>query len=132
MAFQPRKTNTISPRFDSVVNAYLIQHCNLDPPTSQHYGLVVHAHTDFFASIAYPAVAELALRVNKLGKSSVTYEVALFEKGAPEVKAVGEFIHVFVDRKTGRPVAEGMAEDLRRGLSQLVVNEKGDATKSKL
>lgn len=55
---------------------------------------MVHSHGDFFGSIAFPAVAELALRVNKLGKSSVTYEVALFERGVEEVKSVGEFIQL--------------------------------------
>ena len=108
-------------RFDSVINAYLIEQCNLHPPTSDMYGLAVHSHTDYFASIAYPAVAELALRVNKLGKSSVTYEVAVFEKGADEVKAVGEFVHVFVERLTGKPSTSGMNEALRQGLERLLV-----------
>jgi acyl-CoA thioester hydrolase len=92
----------------------------LNPPTSSQYGLVVHSHNDYFGSIAFPAVAELALRVNKLGKSSVTYEVALFERGVEEVKSVGEFIHVFVDRETGRPAAEGMNEDLKKGLQMIL------------
>lgn len=92
----------------------------MNPPTSSQYGLVVHSHNDYFGSIAFPAVAELALRVNKLGKSSVTYEVALFERGVEEVKSVGEFIHVFVDRETGRPAAEGMNEDLKKGLQMIL------------
>jgi acyl-CoA thioester hydrolase len=92
------------------------------------YGLAVHSHTDYFASIAYPAVAELALRVNKLGKSSVTYEVAVFEKGVDQVKAVGKFTHVFVERATGRPSKSGMNETLRQGLAKLLVPSK----KSKL
>jgi acyl-CoA thioester hydrolase len=110
-------------RYDSVVNTYLITHCGLHPPTSTQYGLVVHSHGDFFGSIAFPAVAELGLRVNKLGKSSVTYEVALFEKGVEEVRSVGELIHVFVDRETGRPAAAGMIDELRKGLEKLLVRE---------
>jgi acyl-CoA thioester hydrolase len=106
------------------VNSYLINHCGLHPPTSHQYGLVVHSSNDFFGSIAYPAVAELGLRVNKLGKSSVTYEVALFEKGVEEVKAVGGFVHVFVDRETQRPSANGMSEQLRKGLGKLLVGGK--------
>lgn len=51
---------------------------------------VVHSHNDYFASISFPAVAELAMRVNKLGKSSVTYEIALFEKGVDRVCSVGQ------------------------------------------
>lgn len=81
---------------------------------------MVHSHNDYFGSIAFPAVAELALRVNELGKSSVRYEVALFERGVEKVKAVGEFVHVFVDRETGRPSATGMNEDLRTGLSKIL------------
>ncbi|OLN81159.1 hypothetical protein CCHL11_09523 [Colletotrichum chlorophyti] len=109
--------------YDSVVNTYLIEHCNLSPSTSEQYGLVVHSHSDYFASISFPAVAQLALRVNKLGRSSVTYEIALFERGVDEVKAVGEFTHVFVKRSTGRPTASGMSEDVRRGLERILVVE---------
>jgi len=103
------------------VNTYLIEECGLHPPTSSQYGLVVHSHGDFFGSIAFPAVADLGLRVNKLGKSSVTYEIALFERGVEEVKSVGEIIHVFVDRDTGRPAANGMSNSLKEGLQKLLV-----------
>jgi acyl-CoA thioester hydrolase len=109
--------------YDSVVNTYLIEKCGLHPPTSSQYGLVVHSHSDFFGSIAFPAVAELGLRVNKLGKSSVTYEIALFERGVDEVKSVGEFIHVFVDRNTGRPAANGMNGDIKEGLVKISVQQ---------
>ncbi len=112
-------SNTV--RYDSVVNTYLIEECGLHPPTSPQYGLVVHSHVDFFGSIAFPAVADLALRVNKLGKSSVTYEIRLFERGIQGVKSVGEIIHVFVDRETGRPAANGMSESLKEGLQKIVI-----------
>jgi acyl-CoA thioester hydrolase len=115
-------SNTV--RYDSVVNTYLIEECGLRPPTSPQYGLVVHSHVDFFGSIAFPAVADLALRVNKLGKSSVTYEIGLFERGVQKVKSVGEIIHVFVDRETGRPAANGMGESLKEGLQKIVVTQK--------
>lgn len=110
---------TIASSYDSVCNTYLIKECGLHPPTSIQYGLVVHSHSDFFGSIAFPAVAELGLRVNKLGKSSVTWEIGLFEQGVEEVKAVGEITHVFVDRHTGRPAMAGMNEQLRAGLLKL-------------
>lgn len=81
----------------------------------------MHSHNDYFDSVSFPAVAELALRVNKLGKSSVTYEIALFEKGVDKVKSVGEFVQVFVERTTGRPSASGMNETMRRGLERIYV-----------
>ena len=108
-------------RFDSIINAYLVEHCGLDPPQSDQIGLVVHSHCDFFGSVAFPKVVDLALRVNKLGKSSVTYEIAVFEHGAEEVRAVGEFIHVFVDRRTNRPATNGMSVNARTGLEEINV-----------
>jgi acyl-CoA thioester hydrolase len=107
--------------YDSIINTYLIEHCGLNPPASPQYGMVVHSHNDYFASISFPACAELALRVNKIGNSSVTYEIALFEKGQEAVKSVGEFVQVFVDRATGRPNAKGMSPTLRRGLEKILV-----------
>jgi len=58
-----------------------------------------------------------------LGKSSVTYEVALFQQGVEQVKSVGEFIHVFVDRKSGRPAANGMNVDFKEGLQRILVKQ---------
>lgn len=107
--------------YDSVVNAYLIENCGFSPQDSPQYGLVVHSHNDYFSSIAFPAVAELALRVNKLGRTSVTYEIGLFEKGTDDVKAVGEFTQVFVDRDNGRPTAQGIDARLRSGLEAILV-----------
>jgi len=107
--------------YDSVINTYLVERCGMHPPTAPQYGLAVHSHNDFFASIAFPSVAELCLRVNQVGKSSVTFEIALFEKGVEAVKSVGEYVHVFVDRHTGRPNPDGMSLALRQGLQRLVV-----------
>ena len=67
---------------------------------------------------------DLALRVNKLGNSSATYEIGLFERGEEDVRAVGGVTHVFVDRETNRPLASGMAEDIRRGLEKIVHIQK--------
>jgi acyl-CoA thioester hydrolase len=110
--------------FDSVVNTYLIQHCALDPPTSPQVGLVVHSHCDYMAPTGFPAIVDLGLRVNKMGKSSVTYEIGVFERGTEEPKAVGEFIHVFVDREGMRPSKAGMNENMRVGLGKLLVGDK--------
>lgn len=95
---------------------------------------MVSSSSDYFSSIAFPAVAELGLRVAKLGKSSVTYEIGLFERGVEGVKAVGRFVHVFVDRETGRPARMGMGEALRTGLERLVntVEEGKGEGKAKL
>ncbi|KAI1773457.1 HotDog domain-containing protein [Hypoxylon cercidicola] len=113
----------------------LTDRCGLHPPTSAQHPLMAHTRCDYYAAITYPKVAELCLRVNKLSRSSVVYEVALFEKGIEQVKAVGEFVHVFVDRATQRPNAAGMDPQLRQGLEELLVAPSpspSDSTTSKL
>ncbi|KHN95224.1 thioesterase family protein [Metarhizium album ARSEF 1941] len=105
--------------FDSAANAYLMEYCGIHPPSSPYHPLVAHTSTNFYSSIAYPAVAEVGVRVAKLGNSSVAFELAVFEKGVEEVKAVCDFVHVFVERSTGRPAKTGMAPELRRGLEKL-------------
>jgi len=66
----------------------------------------------------------MALRVNKLGKSSVTYEIGVFEQGTEDPKAVGEFVHVFVDREGMKPSKAGMDDVVRMGLEKLAVEAK--------
>ena len=63
------------------------------------------------------------MRVNKLGKSSATYEVGVFERGAEDVRAVGGFTHVFVGRKENRPAAGGMSAETRNGLDKILVRD---------
>ena len=107
--------------FDSVVNTYLIKHCSLQPATSSLIGLVVHSHCDYFAPVGFPDLVDVGLRVNKLGKSSVTYEIGVFERGRDGVCAVGEFVHVFVDAQSRKPKADGMGSVMKDGLEKLLV-----------
>ncbi|KAF2453246.1 HotDog domain-containing protein [Lineolata rhizophorae] len=109
--------------FDSIVNTYLVQRCGLDPPSSNQIGLVVHSHCDYIAPISFPSVVNVALRVNKIGKSSVTYEIGVFERGDDAVKAVGSFVHVFVERESRKPARRGMGDTLREGLERIKADE---------
>ncbi|GJL83246.1 MAG: thioesterase [marine bacterium B5-7] len=47
---------------------------------------------------------DAALRVGRLGRSSVTYEIALFTPTSEDASANGHFVHVFVDRTSEQPV----------------------------
>lgn len=109
---------------DSIINAYLMEHCGRNPSTSSQIGLVVHSETHFFGSVGFPDVLDLGLRVSKLGKSSVTYEVGVFKSGCEDVKVVGEYTHVFVDRHSSKPAAAGMSADIRQGLAKLIQEER--------
>lgn len=67
---------------------------------------------------------DLGLRVSKLGKTSATYEVGVFEQGNPNVRAVGGYTHVFVDKDKMRPALDGMFSDIRNGLEKLLLPTK--------
>ncbi|MGE6192217.1 acyl-CoA thioesterase [Stutzerimonas stutzeri] len=89
--------------FDTAVNNYLIQQGGLDIQDGDIVGFVVSSACDYFASIAYPDLIEVGVRVAKLGNSSVQYELAIFREGEQEASAAGRFVHVFVERASNRP-----------------------------
>ncbi|HEN4835112.1 acyl-CoA thioesterase [Stutzerimonas stutzeri] len=89
--------------FDTAVNNYLIQQGGLDIQDGDIVGFVVSSACDYFASIAYPDLIEVGLRVARLGNSSVQYELAIFREGEQEACAAGRFVHVFVERASNRP-----------------------------
>ncbi|KAF3086053.1 hypothetical protein TWF569_006791 [Orbilia oligospora] len=114
--------------YDTIINQYLTTKCSLVPTKSTSIGLCVHSSSDYFKPVEFPNTLDLALAVTKLGKSSVTYEVGVFESGKDEVCAVGKFVHVFVDSEGRRPV--GIQGDIRRGLEELLVDhERGNGAK---
>lgn len=58
----------------------------------------------------------------------------MFEEGREEVRCVGRFVHVFVERQTGRTVQGGIGEEVRNEVKRLVMREgeSSGAEKEKL
>lgn len=104
--------------FDTAVNAYLIQQGVLDIHHGQTIGLVVETQCNYFSPLAFPQVVHAGIRVARLGKSSVRYEVGLFAEKATLTAAKGHFIHVYVDRATRRPIA--LPENFKHVLEKLL------------
>ena len=103
--------------FDTAVNAWLIEAGALDLERSGVIGLVVETGCNFFEPLAFPQAVEAGLRVAHTGRSSVRYEIGLFAAGADLSAAAGHFVHVYVDRRTRRPVP--LPSDLLRALQPL-------------
>jgi acyl-CoA thioester hydrolase len=89
--------------FDTVVNQYLIANGVLDVEKSPVIGLVVETQCNYFAPVSFPEEISAGLRVTKLGKSSVRYEVGIFRGNDQEAAAHGHFVHVYVDRESRKP-----------------------------
>ena len=90
--------------FDSAVNAELVAAGVLDIEQGEVIGLVVETGCHFFSSVAFPQALEAGLAVARIGRTSVSYEIGIFSAGAAETAAHGRFVHVYVDRRTRRPV----------------------------
>lgn len=89
--------------FDTAVNRYLIEAEVLDIHAGEVIGLVIETHCNYFSPLAFPRNVEAGIRVAHIGKSSVRYEIGLFEEGEAQSAASGHFVHVYVDRVTRRP-----------------------------
>lgn len=105
--------------FDTIVNEYLIGAGALDIHKGEIIGLVVETGCKYFAPLEFPQKLEGALRVAKIGNSSVRYELAIFKAGENAPAAEGHFTHVYVDRTTRRPVS--LPPALRSALEKIAV-----------
>lgn len=88
--------------FDTAVNQELIEAGLLDIDMSQQIALVVESQCRYFAPLVFPDVVQVGLRVARVGKSSVRYELGIFRNDENEAVAEGYFVHVYVDRYSRR------------------------------
>lgn len=102
--------------FDTAINEWLITQGGLDIAGGEVIGVCAESHCEYKAAVAFPEAVEVHLRVGKLGRSSVRYELAIAR--GEELVATGWFVHVFVGREHRRPVEIPPA--LRGALERLV------------
>ena len=86
--------------------------------------MVVESHCNFRRPVPVARQIEAGLRVAHLGNTSLRYDIALFECGAEEPSADGYFVHVYVDRNSGRP--EPIPEYLREGFAAIGGADRSD------
>jgi acyl-CoA thioester hydrolase len=108
--------------FDTVINEYLIREGGLDIHEGSVIGITPETYCRFHDSFTFPEQVEAGLRVAKLSRRAVTYEIGLFKSGRNEPAATGHFVHVFVDRTSMRPVEE-MPAQLRACLERIRVSD---------
>lgn len=104
--------------FDSAANALLIKHTGFDIHHSDIIGLVVESQCQFLQELSYPEVIEVGVMVEKIGNSSLRYDLAIFKQNQANASAQGAFTHVFVDRKTRKSVP--ISIKMRDALSEFI------------
>lgn len=90
--------------FDSAVNGYLMEATASDTRELSAIGIVAETSCRYLKEISFPDVLHIGLRLEKLGNSSVVYQLVVFRGADTDPSAIGRFVHVYVDHKTRRPV----------------------------
>ena len=89
--------------FDAAINRWLIENSGIDVLTTPYLGVVAESGCRFYREIGFPGPLTTGLRVIRLGRSSVTYQLAIFPTEVDKVicepvAAVGHWVHVYIDR----------------------------------
>ncbi len=90
--------------FDTAINGWYLDAEMLKMGQSDQVFLVVETGAQYFAEIKFPDTVHVAIRVLRLGSSSVTYDIALFTNDNDLACARGRYTHVLVDESTRKPV----------------------------
>lgn len=101
--------------FDTVINRWLIDEGGLDIAKGEVIGVCAESQCTYLQSASFPDALDGALRVAKVGTSSVVYEIAIFR--GEDACAHGRFVHVFVDRGSRKPTP--IPERIRAALERL-------------
>ena len=103
--------------FDTAVNGWLIEASGTDIRRLPAIGLVVETSCRYFAELRFPDTVTAGIALERLGTTSVIYQLALFGPAAAEPAAVGRFVHVYVDRDERRPTP--VPPEIREALAGL-------------
>ena len=103
--------------FDTAIAHFLMQEGGLDPWKSEVIGFCVESGCRFRKAVQFPETITAGLRVARIGRSSVRYEIGLFREDDDETAADGYFVHVFVDRET--ETSRALPDSIRMALLAL-------------
>jgi acyl-CoA thioester hydrolase len=105
--------------FDTAIANFLMGEGGLDPWRDEVVGFCVESACRFRRGIRFPDRVRVGLRVTKLGRSSVRYEIGIFRGDEDAAVADGYFVHVFVARAEER--AAPIPPAIRAALARLLV-----------
>lgn len=90
--------------FDTAICRYLVLEARFDIMREAIAPFTVENACHYYRFFFFPATMRVGLRAARIGRSSVRYEVALFEEGSEQPLVEGHFVDVFVDRLTHKAV----------------------------
>ena len=90
--------------FDTAVDGFLMHHAMRSVLAGEYQTLVVASECRYFRQVSSPGTIQVGVRIGRMGRSSIAYEVAVFNDESDEAAAQGQFVHVCVNRASQRPV----------------------------
>ncbi|GAB6406841.1 acyl-CoA thioesterase [Pseudomonas sp. MHK4] len=102
---------------ESAITAFLVEQGTLDIASSPVIGLIANSGCDYFASMGFPDVITVGMKISRLGTSSARYELALFRNDEQLACAAAHVVYVYVDRASNRSVP--IPPTVRRALARL-------------
>ena len=96
--------------FEAIVVRFQMQEAGVDWLNDPVSPQAVESLCRFHRPLSFPETVEAGLRVERIGNSSVTFEIALFGEGDVTPAATGHFVHVFVNGGTlkSHPIPEAI------------------------
>ena len=89
--------------FDTAINGWLAGETGDDQVTTPVIGVVAESRCVFFGEVGYPQPVTVGVRVARIGRTSVSYELGVFGDPGEAIAAYGQWTHVYVDRITRVP-----------------------------
>ena len=93
--------------FDAAITEYM-RHCGFnyvtDAKNTDKDFHLVKAGVEFLKPVPYDADIEIGVRVGRIGKSSLTWELGLFQESSETLSTIGEIIWVYTDSETHQSI----------------------------
>jgi acyl-CoA thioester hydrolase len=105
---------------DTAVNAHLAEATGVNIRDLPAVGVVAEVSCRYFREIGYPEPVDLGLVVDRIGTSSVSYRIGLFQGDGAEAAAEGRFVHVYVDNTDPARPSTPVPAEIRAVLEPLM------------
>ena len=89
---------------DTVINTWLVEEAGFDLMAGDPLALCVSSSCQFRASASFPDSLMVELSISKIGRTSVVWTPRITRTSDGTLLVDGEFVSVYVDRSTRRPV----------------------------
>lgn len=89
--------------FEVIAVDFIATPCAVDWLRDPIIPFAAESRCRFLRPLRFPGSVTAGLRIARIGSSSVTYDLALFDEADGRPSATGDWVHVFVDRASERP-----------------------------